>query len=75
MSSTFAIDVPDRLIAQARAGDMAAFERIYRLFERPAYTLALRLLADADQAREVLHDALLNVFGRLGQFRGCGRSS
>lgn len=69
MSSTFAIDVPDHLILQARAGEMVALERIYRLFERPAYTLALRLLADADQAREVLHDALLNAFSRLEQFR------
>lgn len=70
MSSSFAIDVPDSLIARARTGDMEAFERIYRLFERPAYTLALRLLADAEQARDVLQDALFNVFGRLDQFRG-----
>lgn len=32
MNTPFAIDVPDRLIDQARAGDMSALERIYRLF-------------------------------------------
>lgn len=70
MSSTFAIDVPDSLIEQVRQGRVDAFERIYRLFERPAYTLALRLLSDPDDAREVLHDALLGAFDRIGQYRG-----
>lgn len=70
VSSSFAIDIPDSLIAATRAGDVGAFERIYRLFERPAYTLALRLLVDPDDAREVLHDALLGAFDRIGQYRG-----
>lgn len=69
MSPRFAIDVPEPVIAAARRGDLAAFEAIYRLFERPAYTLALRLLGDAEQAREALHDALLAAFGRMDQFR------
>jgi RNA polymerase sigma factor (sigma-70 family) len=70
VSPTFAIDVPDPLLAQARAGRVDALEQIYRLFEQPAYTLALRLLADPHEARETLHDALLAAFDRLGQFRG-----
>jgi len=70
VSSAFAIDVPADLLAAARRGEARAQERLYRLFERPAYTLALRLLADPEDARDVLHDALLAVFGRLHQFRG-----
>lgn len=69
-SSSFAIAVPDSLLARARAGEMAAFEQIYRLFERPVFTLALRLLADRDEAQEVLHDAMLQIFRTLPQFRG-----
>jgi RNA polymerase sigma factor (sigma-70 family) len=69
-SSAFAIDVPDSLLRRARAGEHAAFEQLYRLFERPVYTLALRMLGDAEEAMEVLHDALLKVFERLGEFRG-----
>jgi len=68
--SSFAIAVPESLLARARAGEMAAFEQIYRLFERPVYTLALRLLADRDEAQEVLHDAMLQIFRTLPQFRG-----
>lgn len=70
MSSHFAIAVAPELIAAARAGTMPALEQLYRLFERPGHTLALRLLADPDDAREVLHDAMLSAFQRLDQFRG-----
>lgn len=67
--SSFQIDVPSEQLAQARVGDVRAFENIYRAFERPAYTLALRMLGDAESARDVLHEAMLKVFQRLAQFR------
>lgn len=70
MSTAFAIDLPPDLLDEARAGRASALERLFRLFERPAYTLALRLLGDAEDAREVLHDAMLAAFGRLTQYRG-----
>src|SRR5690606_38949169 len=47
--SSFAIDLPDSLIARARRGDASAFEQIYRKFERPVFTLALRLTADREE--------------------------
>jgi len=68
--STFAIDLPATLIARARAGDTNAFEQIYRHFERPLYTIALRLLSDREEAQDVLHDTMLRLFERIGSFRG-----
>ncbi|MEO8669950.1 MAG: sigma-70 family RNA polymerase sigma factor [Tahibacter sp.] len=68
--SSFAIDVPNSLLKRAQDGDARAFEQIYRLFERPVYTLALRVLGNPDHARETLHDAMLKLFQRLDQFRG-----
>jgi RNA polymerase sigma-70 factor (ECF subfamily) len=68
--SNFAIDVPDPLLARARAGDRTAFEQIYRWFERPVFTLALRIGGDREEAREVLQDTMLKVLGRIGDFRG-----
>jgi len=70
VTSPFRIDVPDTVLARARRGDVRAFEQVYRLFERPAWTLALRLCGDAEDAREVVHDAMLHLFQRIGQFRG-----
>jgi len=69
-ASSFQIDVPQALLARACAGDLGAFEQIYRRFERPVYTLALRLLGEPEAARDALHDAMLKVFQRIGQFRG-----
>ena len=70
MTSPFAeFEVPQTLIDRARAGELRAFEQIYRRFERPMYTLALRMLGDADAARDVLHDAMLKAFQRIGQYR------
>ena len=68
-TSLFELELPQNLIDDAKSGELAAFERIYRRFERPVYTLALRVLSDAESAREVLHDAMLKVFQRIGQYR------
>lgn len=69
-SSSFAIAVPDALLARARAGDRAAFEQVYRWFERPVFTLALRICGDREEASEVLQETMLKVITRIGDFRG-----
>jgi len=69
-TSSFAIDVPESLLDRARRGEARAFEQIYRLFERPVYSLAWRMLNDADEAQEILHDAMLILFNKLDQYRG-----
>lgn len=70
VNSSFAIDLPSGLIDRARRGDAAAQEQIYRRFERPVYTLALRLLGQPDAALDVLQDVFLAVFRGLPEFRG-----
>ncbi|MEO5627050.1 MAG: sigma-70 family RNA polymerase sigma factor [Dokdonella sp.] len=69
-SASFQIDVPDTVLARARRGESGALEQIYRAFERPSYTLALRMLGNADSARETVQDAMLHLLERIGQFRG-----
>ncbi len=68
--SRFAIDVSDTLLAQARAGRQDAFEQIYRWFERPVFTLALRICGDREEALEVLQDTMLKVFHHIDDYRG-----
>lgn len=68
----FAIDVPDTLLARARAGERAAFEQLYRWFEKPVFTLGLRICGDREEAAEVLQDTMLKVLNRVGEFRGMG---
>ena len=69
MGSTFAIDVPQTTLARLRQGDERAFEQVYRLFERPVYSLAWRMLGDREEAHEVMHDAMLAVIEKIEQYR------
>ena len=69
-ASSFAIEVPASLLARARAGDRAAFEQLYRWFERPVFTLALRICGDRAEADEVLQDTMLKVLCQVDGYRG-----
>lgn len=71
-ASSFAIDVPAALLARACAGERAALEQIYRWFERPVFTLALRINGDREEAAEVLQETMLKLIGHIGEFRGSG---
>jgi len=73
-SSSFAIDVPDSLLVRARSGDRAAFEQVYRWFERPVFTLALRICGDREEASDVLQETMLKVIDRVRDFRGADGS-
>jgi RNA polymerase sigma factor (sigma-70 family) len=59
-------------VARARNGDRAALESIYRRFEGPVYTLAVRLLRDSHEAEDVLQETFLEVMRSLPRFRGEG---
>jgi RNA polymerase sigma-70 factor (ECF subfamily) len=72
--SSFAIDIPDALLARARQGQAAAFEQLYRWFERPVFTLALRMCGDRDEAQEVLQETMLKLFRQIHTYRGDGGS-
>ncbi|KFL36558.1 RNA polymerase sigma factor [Arenimonas donghaensis] len=68
--SSFAIDLPDHLVHRAQRGEASAFEQIYRRFERPVFTLALRLTGQREEAQDVLQDTMFKLFDRIGEFRG-----
>lgn len=68
--SSFAIDLPDTLVHRAQRGEASAFEQIYRRFERPVFTLALRLTGQREEAQDVLQDTMFKLFDRIGEFRG-----
>ncbi len=74
LTSSFAIDIPDALLARARRGEQAALEQLFRWFERPIFTLALRICGNRSEADDVLQDTMLKVFSSLHRFRGEGGS-
>lgn len=68
--SGFFATVDPRLLQGARRGDRAAWEKIYRNFERPVHTLAYRLCGTREEAEEILQETFLEVVRSLGSFRG-----
>ena len=59
-----------RLIERARAGDVTAFEQVYRREVGRVYALCLRMTADAQRARELTQTVFVRAWDRLGSFRG-----
>ncbi len=70
--SSFAIDIPAALLARMRRGERDAFEQVYRRFERPVFTLALRICGDRAEADDVLQETMLKVWSSIDGFRGDG---
>lgn len=58
------------LVARMKAGDLAAFEDVYRQHGRRLYALGLRMLGEAADAEDALQDVFLQAFRKLGSFRG-----
>jgi RNA polymerase sigma-70 factor (ECF subfamily) len=59
-----------RLVQDARAGDMAAFERLYRDNERRVFALCMRLSADPALAEELTQEVFVRAWRKLGSFKG-----
>jgi RNA polymerase sigma-70 factor (ECF subfamily) len=62
--------VDDVDVTRAQAGDVAAFERVYRANVGRVYALCMRLCADRTQAEGMTQDTFVHAWERLGSFRG-----
>jgi RNA polymerase sigma-70 factor, ECF subfamily len=60
----------DELVARAQTGDLGAFETLVERHEDRLYRLAVRLLRNDNDAREVLQEAFLSAWQKLGDFAG-----
>jgi RNA polymerase sigma-70 factor (ECF subfamily) len=58
------------LIAKAQAGDVAAFRQLVERHQRRAFAIALALVRDENDARELVQDAFLRVYKGLNSFQG-----
>ncbi len=54
----------------AQHGDAAAFEFLYRLHSRRVYALCLRMVGNASDAEDLTQEAFLQLFRKIGTFRG-----
>jgi RNA polymerase sigma factor (sigma-70 family) len=68
--SPFDIELDDITLARARRGDMGACEQIFRLFHKPAYSVAYRICQCRELSQEVTQESFITAFRRIRQFRG-----
>jgi RNA polymerase sigma-70 factor (ECF subfamily) len=57
-------------IERAKQGDEAAFEALYNLHKRRVYSLCLRMVSNPAQAEDLAQEAFLQLFRKIGTFRG-----
>ena len=57
------------LVAEAQAGNRAAFEELVRRYDRDVLRLALNLMKRPEDARDVYQEAFLKVYRNLHRFR------
>lgn len=65
------VDLTDQeAIRRSQNGDAAAFEHLYRTHCKRVYNLCLRILKNAPEAEDLTQQAFLQVFRKIGTFRG-----
>ena len=57
-------------IRLAQAGDAAAFEFLYQMHSRRVYALCLRMVNNPADAEDLMQEAFLQLFRKIGTFRG-----
>lgn len=58
------------LVAQAQAGDFAAFTELLNRHKGKVYGLVRRLVGNADDAADIVQDTFLKAIDKIDQFRG-----
>ena len=76
VAGSVAIEDPDaRLVADAQAGDLEAFEKLIRRHTSTLYRTLVAILANAEESQDALQDALLNAFKHISDFQGRSKFS
>ncbi|HUO59675.1 MAG TPA: RNA polymerase sigma factor [Candidatus Acidoferrales bacterium] len=58
------------LVDAARAGDVSAFEKLVRRYDRNVFRIAQHITQNREDAEDVVQDAFLKAYQNLGQFQG-----
>ena len=57
-------------LKRVKTGNQEAFRLIIREYKSPAYSIAFRILRNAEDAEEVVQDAYVKAYKKIHQFKG-----
>ena len=63
----------DSLLYAVASGDMNAFEQLYLAAQDAVYAFALSVLKNSHDARDVLHDCFVAIYGAASGYRSSGK--
>lgn len=63
------------LVARCREGDRMAEDELYRRYAAKIYTLCRRYLRDDEDAKDLMHDALIKALEKIDSFNYSGDGS
>jgi len=69
-SKEAAVGSAEDLVARCQAGDVEAFETIYRQHASRLYTLACRMAGSPEDGEDLLQEIFLQAYRKLGSFKG-----
>jgi RNA polymerase sigma-70 factor (ECF subfamily) len=72
MTDALVLAEAEVVLARARAGELDAFEQLYRTYQVPVYNLARRICRTVEDAEDVVQETFFEVCRSIGQFRGDG---
>ena len=58
------------LAQRSAAGEMRAFEELYRRHHRRVYSVCLRMMRNSSDAEDLTQMVFVNLFSKIGSFRG-----
>src|SRR6201986_2249708 len=58
------------LVNRAREGDVQAFEQLVKQYDRQVFRIAQHITQNREDAEDVVQDAFLKAYEKLGQFQG-----
>ena len=58
------------LVQQVMEGDTSAYSELVQRHQRPLFRVILRFTRDSDVAEDVLQDAFIKAYQKIGQFEG-----
>ena len=58
------------LVNAARGGDIGAFEKLVKRYDRNVFRIAQHITQNREDAEDVVQDAFLKAYQNLGQFQG-----
>lgn len=63
-------DIHQNLIRKCREGDSRSQYRLYKMYSKAMFNIAIRLLANRMDAEDILQEAFVSAFRKIGDFRG-----